>query len=506
MNPNTAAFPTNIATDTTLPIANDDAFSNLSIALTSSSGTAAFSTPSAFINLPCYISLDNEILLATATSGTGGFVVSRGQLGTTPATHAQNTIGYGYLFSHLANQWSAEIKAIETSLGINLSNVIGTSGTAGGDLSGNYPNPTVVTVGGASAGDIATAASEAHVQNTDTGTDSDTFQIGINGPLLNDVGVGLEVKDKTNSTYLDFRVKNLVVWGNLSSGTSGALVAGGDLSGNYPNPILGSVGTAGTFGDNGHVAVITVDSKGRIIAASSAEITGSAPGGSAGGDLTGDYPNPTLILVGSAGTYGDTTHIPVFVSDSNGRVVSVTNTLVTFGTAGGDLTGNYPSPSVATVGGQTAVNIASATSAGNQATNINTPSTLVRRDTNGDFAARNITARIVAGGTSGTYSLGVGAGTSGSATITGKDAAGLISITTGSSPNTASPIITVIFGINLPAAPSAIILEPGNAAAAALTTATPFVTSLSSSGWVLESNSVALAALTTYNWYYVVIG
>jgi len=91
-------------------------------------------------------------------------------------------------------------------------------------------------------------------------------------------------------------------------------------------------------------------------------------------------------------------------------------------------------------------------------------------------------------------------------TLTGKDAAGLLSVTTGSSPNTAAPIVTVYFGTNLPAAPSAVVLEPGNAAAAALTTATPFPTNLSSSGWVLESNSVGLAALTTYNWYYVVIG
>lgn len=47
------------------------------------------------------------------------------------------------------------------------------------------------------------------------------------------------------------------------------------------------------------------------------------PTGSAGGDLTGTYPNPTLVPLCTAGTYGSTSAIPVLTLDSNGRVTSI---------------------------------------------------------------------------------------------------------------------------------------------------------------------------------------
>jgi len=71
--------------------------------------------------------------------------------------------------------------------------------------------------------------------------------------------------------------------------------AGGDLTGTYPNPTLGTTGvSADTYGSASSVPVLTVDAKGRITAVTDTAITGAAPTGAAGGALSGSYPDPTI--------------------------------------------------------------------------------------------------------------------------------------------------------------------------------------------------------------------
>lgn len=219
------------------------------------------------------------------------------------------------------------------------------AGTASGDLSGSYPGPTVASVGGAAAGDIATT-----------------------------------VTDVSTATHL---------------GTASKIVKR-DASGNF---------TAN---------VITADLTG--------DVTGNVSGTSSTftGNLTGDVTSigmsTTLSSSGvSAGTYGTATTVPRISIDSKGRITAVVSTTISgvapAGGAGGDLGGSYPSPSVATVGGETAANIAAGVALANGGVSASTANTLVKRDAGGsaDFKRVNQSIHVVSYSATPTFDLSLGA-------------------------------------------------------------------------------------------------
>jgi len=112
---------------------------------------------------------------------------------------------------------------------------------------------------------------------------------------------------------------------------------------------------------------------------------------------------------------------------------------------------------------------------------------------------------IVSGSGTPGVAGGLGGGTSSPApSIVGTDISGTLSLTTTTTPAASSTIATVTFSLSYGVAPR-VILTPGNAATAALVAAEiPFVSTTSTTNFVIESNTTGIAATTAYQWYYMV--
>jgi hypothetical protein len=123
-NPNTAKFPTAIATDQDLLAARDRAASTLTANITELTTAIPVASGALFLNYTSVTIENEQILVCSVAANTlnvcGG---GRGFSATTATSHPTGAAVRANITAWHHNQLAAETKAIETALGVNLANV-----------------------------------------------------------------------------------------------------------------------------------------------------------------------------------------------------------------------------------------------------------------------------------------------------------------------------------------------------------------------------------------------
>lgn len=231
---------------------------------------------------------------------------------------------------------------IKTASDVVLPTTLPPSGAAGGDLSSNYPNPTVSKVAGISPGSpngVATldGAGKLLVAQLPAIALVERFSVASQAAMLaltaqpGDFAFRTDLSEVYLLTGADPTVlANWTIWLHPAMPTtlppSGA--AGGDLGTTYPNPtVTGLQGAAlpaavaGGFlkrnaANTGWEEIVYGTAANTVAQGNDARLSDSrAPSGVAGGDLSGTYPNPVVNRL-KGRSMGGLPAVSVYISDN----------------------------------------------------------------------------------------------------------------------------------------------------------------------------------------------
>lgn len=301
---------------------------------------------------------------STVGGGLGNTTTGAAEYGTIGGGSANGALGISSTVSGgFSNQAGGDYSCVPGGRGLTLSGngsfgYLGANSVGSNDMVIAAVNTTVLgnTDLWLANNDNTTRSLRFYEQYNTAGTfPNGTNYVGFKAPnsVAADVTWTLPAADGTSGQALTTNGSGVLDWTNIPTSLPPSGAAGGDLTGTYPNPVVAANAVTSAKIADGTIANADV-SPTAAIAYSKVALTNSI----VTGDLTNNSVDGSKIALGSDATgdvmyYNGTDYVRL-AAGTNGQVLTLATGIPSWatpagasGSAGGDLTGSYPNPTIA---------------------------------------------------------------------------------------------------------------------------------------------------------------